>query len=414
MDRYRKHKKRGKNQRDFMLLGLKAADRPLSLHDFRHQLQRMGYHFGMPEFLVKHDQTNLRDEDLLSNLDVLHSEGFVRRLEDDRFELTSTGMEKATSMDAEMSSAVERLSRLVNDSTLASMLSVCVNAVLAALKLTAGFTFSSVALIADGFDSTVDVLSATVVFLGIRYKRELASTVFIIVMMFATAAFIGYESIIRLLHNETVDPSVLTFVAAVVSGLICYIMSVYQHTVGKRAGSLPLISQSVDSHNHVIQAAAVLIGLCCARFNIFIVDALVGLIVAGLILKSGVELAIETYNTAQSGALDATKFETRYERAWNSRQRRYFETWLLMLLNEPHTKEDILSHYHEIFSTDDLPVVRHFSPARTFNLPENLDAILLSLQTSERIERVGDKYVTTSIGREELARDTKRWRFVAG
>ena len=72
----------------------------------------------------------------------------------------------------------------------------------------------------------------------------------------------------------------------------------------------------------------------------------------------------------------------------------------------------MLSHYHEVFSTDDLPVVKHFSPVRTFNLPENLDDVLQSLLTNERIERRGNEYIITPTGQRELDRGRKRWRFV--
>ena len=413
----RKHSRRARregrdNHRDFMLLALHAADRPLTLHDFRHQLQRMGHHFGMSAFLIKHDQEILHDSDLEADLAYQEKAGNVVRHDDGSYELTEAGAAEAARMDAEMSRLASTLGRVVSDGMLASAISVGVNAVLAALKLSVGFLLNSVALIADGFDSSVDVASAIAVYLGIRTRRELASTVFIIVVMAGTACFIAYESITKLIAGETVDASWIAFATAAMSGVVCYVMSVYQHLVGKRLGSLSLLSQSVDSRNHVIQAGAVIVGLVFAVFGIHIVDAIVGLVVALLIARSAIELTVETRRAAQGEGVDSGHFQREYERLWNTRHRKYFESWLLVLLEEPHTKVELLSHYEDVFSTEDLPVVRHFSPVRTYNLPEHLDDLLTGMQETGKLALSGNHYVITDVGKQTLDAGLKRWRFI--
>ncbi len=395
-----------------MLLALTAAGRPLTLHDFRHQLQRMGHHFGISAFLLKHDRDVLPDSELRADLTYLEGAGHVVRRSDGAWELTPSGREIGARMDDEMGRLASTLSRVVNDAVLASGISVAVNAVLAGLKLTVGFLLNSVALIADGFDSTVDVASAIAVYIGIRTRREFASTVFIVVVMVATALFIGFESVSKLLAGEVVRTSWLAFVAAAISGVVCYLMSVYQHLVGKRVGSLSLLSQSVDSRNHVIQAGAVLVGLVFALLGIHFVDAVVGLVVALLIMRSAIELTAEMRRTAGGESLDASHFQREYERIWNARNRRYFESWLLLLLDEPHSREDIMTHYHEVFDATDLPVVRHFSPARTFDLPEHLDSVLEGMLNSGKIELRGRNYHITGAGREAVNAAARRWRFV--
>ena len=411
--RWRRGRKEGSdNHRDFMLLALHAADRPLTLHDFRHQLQRMGHHFGMSAFLIKHDQEILLDSDLEADLAFHEKAGNVVRHSDGSYELTVAGAESAARMDSEMSRLAATVGRVVSDGMLASSISVGVNAVLAALKLAVGFLLNSVALIADGFDSSVDVASAIAVYLGIRTRRELASTIFIIAVMAGTAGFIAYESITKLMAGEAVDASWIAFATAAVSGLVCYLMSVYQHFVGKRLGSLSLLSQSVDSRNHVIQAGAVIVGLVFAVFGIHVVDSIVGLAVAVLILRSAIELTIETRRAAQGEDMDTSRFSREYERLWDTRQRKYFESWLLVLLGEPHTKDELLSHYEDVFAAEDLPVVRHFSPARTFNLPEHLDELLTRMEDAGKIALSGRSYVITDVGRETLEAGLRRWRFV--
>lgn len=147
----------------------------------------------------------------------------------------------------------------------------------------------------------MDVVSAVTVFLGIKHKRELVSSAFIIAMMFGTAGYIGYESVTRLISPEPLEVSPLAIIAAVVSGGVCYVMSIYQHYVGKRSGSISLVTQSVDSRNHTFQAISVLIGVGFAVFGVYIVYAIVALLVAGLIVQSAIELLGETLRLSRGG-----------------------------------------------------------------------------------------------------------------
>lgn len=201
----------------------------------------------------------------------------------------------------------------LSSSETASKFSVLVNLILSALKLGVGLLVNSMGLIADGLDNLTDVFSSIVAFFGIKYKREIYSTAFIILVMFIVGVSIGYQAISRLLHPQPVDAGLWAILAAVVSGIICYLMSMYQHFVGKRSGSLSLLSQSTDSKNHVFVAAAVLIGIIFARFGILIVDSLVGIVVAFLILKSAIELTTETFKVARGAELDFSKFKRGYE-----------------------------------------------------------------------------------------------------
>ncbi|MBN1152804.1 MAG: cation diffusion facilitator family transporter [Dehalococcoidia bacterium] len=412
-ERWRENGDQHEGHSRFMLLALLAAGRPLTVHEFRHQFLRMGYHFSLPLAVMQRDQEYLRDDDILESLGGLRAEGLLTRGDDATYDLTDAGRRIAEDMETRMGRAAAMLGRFVSDSRLASMVSIVLNAVLAALKLAAGFLFGSVALLADGFDSSMDVVSAIVVFLGIRHRKELAASGFIVVAMGATAVFIGYESIGKLLSGEPVDASIIAFATAVVSGVVCYLMSVYQHFVGKRSASLSLLSQSIDSRNHVIQAGAVLVGLVFAVFHVYAVDAIVGMVVAVLILRSAVELATEVVKATRGSELDGARFRREYERVWSGWHRRHFEAWLLVLLKEPHSKEEILFHYQDMYSPEGLPVVQHFSPARTFDLPSHLDEMLVALHERGLVGVDGALYSTTREGSVVLRKSARKWRFVS-
>lgn len=141
-----------------------------------------------------------------AHLDYLLALGFVTNEENGAFRLTETGAAEARKMDQGITQFAARVNAFISSRETASKVSMLVNAMIATLKLGVGFIFNSMALVADGFDSMVDVVSAIVVFAGIKYKREFYSTSFIIVMMFGTAGFIGYEAISRLISPSRLTP----------------------------------------------------------------------------------------------------------------------------------------------------------------------------------------------------------------
>ena len=115
--------------------------------------------------------------------------------------------------------------------------------------------------------------------------------------MLGTGGFTLYEAVHRFFVPFEPEVDGFTFLAAILSALVCGALYLYQRFVGLRSGSLALITQSVDSRNHVIVAVSVTAGLVASLFQFPLLDTLVGLAVAILILKSGVELAIETLRT---------------------------------------------------------------------------------------------------------------------
>ncbi|GAI90764.1 unnamed protein product, partial [marine sediment metagenome] len=68
----------------------------------------------------------------------------------------------------------------------ASLVSILIHVVLSVLKLGVGFLSRSAGLTADGIDNTVDTLSSLLVWLGIKYDKEKAVSIFILITMFVS------------------------------------------------------------------------------------------------------------------------------------------------------------------------------------------------------------------------------------
>ena len=396
----------------FLVLNLLTG--PLTRDEILERFVRIGAHFGirLPKEGTPMHSAFLQAVDY--DLKRLSELGLVAVDEHGAYHLTERGIEEASRTNQGIEKIASKVRTLISSAETASKISVVVNVLLSALKLGVGLMFNSVALLADGFDNLIDVVSAIAVFLGIKYKRDLYSTAFIIVMMFGTAAWIGYESITRIIRPEVVDTGALIMAAAIFSGVVCYLMSVYQHMLGKRTGSLSLISQSIDSRNHVIYAVAVLVGIIFARFGIFIVDSLVGLAVALVILKSAYDLTTEVFKMAKGEELDFSAFGREYEKAFNRRRKSYFRAWTLFSLREVYSKEEIVSRFNSSFATEDLPVVSHFgfSLWQGFDLENQLDTLLEELSDEDLMTVEDGAYRLTAKGRRALNKKLWYRRFV--
>jgi len=387
----------------FLLWALR--DSPLTREEISHSYIRFGAIFGIttPTAGTKKYQKWQREID--QGLDHLSGKQLISVNEDNKFCLTEKGMEEVEEVDRDLYKVTRPINTLLSSSQLTAKVSVAVNAMLSIMKLVVGFMFNSMALIADGFDNTVDVISAVAVFLGIKYRRELYSTIFIIALMFGTAGWIVYEAIARIVDPEVIEVGMLPIAAAIASGLICYLMSLYQYTVGRRTGSLSLISQSIDSRNHTFVAAAVLIGVIFAWFEIFIVDSIVGLGVACIILKSAVELSIETARIASGEEFDSSRFTIAEEKAFQKHRRDYFKWWLFFSLKEVTDRDDLLAWCDSYFSTKGLPLIdNHFTFVQAFDYKTHIDSILSELADEDLVTVDNTNYTITRKGLSTLNR----------
>jgi Co/Zn/Cd efflux system component len=180
---------------------------------------------------------------------------------------------------------------------------------LAAIKLPAGILSGSVALINDAADTLLDALSSLVVYAGIRLDWERGANIVLVLLMLATGGFTLYEAVRRFFVPFAITIDWFAFLAAILSAPVCMVLWAYQRYVGLNSGVMALITQSVDSRNHVIISGGVIAGLVAAYLEFPMVDTVVGLAIALLILKSALELAVETIRAFGEEELDLSRFE---------------------------------------------------------------------------------------------------------
>jgi Co/Zn/Cd efflux system component len=263
-------------------------------------------------------------------LKALEERGWVVR-EGERYALTPVGREEAEKPLADMRRTHALLRKLAQPQTV-SQIGLVVHWGLAALKLPAALLSGSIGLLNDATDTLLDGLSSALVYLGLRFDKERAVNLVLVLLMLGTGGFTFYEAVRRFFVPFEPEVDWFTFLAAVLSALVCWALYLYQRFVGVRSGSVALITQSVDSRNHVIVAASVTAGLIASQLQFPLLDTLVGLTVAILILRSAVELAVETIRSLGDEDVDLSRYEMGLA-SWYERFRRaQLRDWMPYLI----------------------------------------------------------------------------------
>jgi hypothetical protein len=196
------------------------------------------------------------------------------------------------------------------------------------------------------------------------------------------------------------------FLAAILSAFICLALWAYQRYVGLRSGILALITQSVDSRNHVIVAASVTTGLVAALFRFPLLDTLVGLGVALLILKSAVELAIETVRSLGEEEIDLSRYEFGIAAPFHRFLQSQLRDWMLYLVDKQGiaTRVELVARASQALDFNQIPAVRVMEltqgPSQASELVERSLAELF--ERGWLIEE--DRLCVTNAGRKQLSK----------
>jgi cation diffusion facilitator family transporter len=173
----------------------------------------------------------------------------------------------------------------------------------------------SVGLLGDAIHNLSDVSTSAVVFLGFRLSRrpptekypygmeraEDLAGVGIAVVIWASAAFAGYESIRKLIgHGHT--SHLAAGIAGAALGIIGnQVVARYKLTVGKRINSATLIADARHSWLDALSSAGALVGLVAVASGLPWGDPLAGLLVTAFICHVGYEVTKDVVHRLADG-----------------------------------------------------------------------------------------------------------------
>jgi cation diffusion facilitator family transporter len=158
-----------------------------------------------------------------------------------------------------------------------ALVGMCVNGVLAAVKIAAGILGQSQALIADGIESTADLFSSLVVWSGLRIasrsaddqypfgygKAEALAAAVVGLLLFVAALAIAFESIRQILTpHRTPRPFTLLVLIGVV--LVKELWFRRVRRLGEAVGSTVVSADAWHHRSDAITSAAAFVGISVA------------------------------------------------------------------------------------------------------------------------------------------------------
>lgn len=177
----------------------------------------------------------------------------------------------------------------------ASLVGMAVNASIAAVKIGVGFVSGSLALIADGFDSSTDVLTSAISFFAARLmnrppdaehpyghgKAEPIAGKLIAFVIFSVGFQIALTSVSQIRAGSQTPLSLAAAAAAALSIVCKLFLWIYKYVLAKKTNSLLLMADAKNMRGDVVLSSTVLIALLAGHFfHLPILDSVVALAVS--------------------------------------------------------------------------------------------------------------------------------------
>ncbi|MDO4940969.1 MAG: cation diffusion facilitator family transporter [Erysipelotrichaceae bacterium] len=286
-----------------------------------------------------------------------------------------------------------------------SIFSIVCNIIAVVTKLVISFITNSVSIRADAFNNLSDIGSNLATLFGFALSNKHSDSshpygfgrmeyisgmvvAFLILLM-------GFESLIesiqKIIHPEEFVFSYAAIVVLLISIGIKLLMYVMNGKAGKAINSDALLAASKDSISDVLVTSSSLLCVLLLKFFNINIDSYVGIIVALLVIKSGLEVFFDVLNTILGSAPDKELVK--------------------------QIEQEIMSH-DEIMGIHDL-IIHDYGPSHRFmTLHCEVDAYVPVIETHDKIDNIEmdilNKYgILTTIHmdpidtKDELAKELK-------
>lgn len=184
--------------------------------------------------------------------------------------------------------------------SLEGWVSIVGNIVLFAIKIIAGLSINSVALIADAVHTLADSATSIVVIIGFKMAKktpdkehpfghgrmEPVATLIVSVLLFVAGVELLEKSVHSIIHPQTVTAS--TGIILIITGtiLIKELMARFSYELGEMIDSKTLKADALHHRSDVIATGLVVVALIASRFGYNNIDGVMGAFVSLIIFYS--------------------------------------------------------------------------------------------------------------------------------
>lgn len=206
-----------------------------------------------------------------------------------------------------------------NEKKFAAGLSIFSNATIILLKLIAGVISGSISIISEAIHSLSDFLASVLTFFAVMKSSEPAdkehpfghgryedmSGFFEGGLIIFAAIFIMYEAGKKLILGYTMETeSYLGIIVMGIAVIANFLVSSYLFHVAKKTNSISLYADGEHLRTDIWSSLGVLIGLILIKITgLLILDPIIAIIVALIILKTGISISKTTLNNLLDASL---------------------------------------------------------------------------------------------------------------
>ena len=191
-----------------------------------------------------------------------------------------------------------------------SVIGILTNVLLAAFKAVVGLASHSIAVVLDAVNNLSDALSSIITIVGTKLSGKLpdkkhplgygrieylsAMIVAGIVLYAGITSLV--ESVKKIFHPETPEYSTISLVIIAVAVVVKVILGKYVKAQGEKVNSGSLVASGSDALFDAVLSLSVLISAIVFLTCGVSLEAYVGAVISGFIIKAGIEMMRETVN----------------------------------------------------------------------------------------------------------------------
>lgn len=199
----------------------------------------------------------------------------------------------------------------------ASTLGIIGNMFLLIIKGIIGIITKSQAMIADTLNSAGDIFSSLMTYIGNKIasqpidddhnlghgKAEYIYSMLISIIMILVSLLIVKEGIITIIYNKTYNYSTWLIIISIITIITKLSLYIYTSKIWKKYKNLLVKANAKDHINDCLLTSCTLMSCIFAKYNIFILDGIVGIIIGSWILVTSLKIFKESYDVLMDKAI---------------------------------------------------------------------------------------------------------------
>ncbi len=189
-----------------------------------------------------------------------------------------------------------------------SIIGIVANLFLAAFKAAVGLISNSIAVTLDAVNNLSDALSSVITIIGTKLanrqpdkkhplghgRTEYLSAMIVAAIVLYAGITSLVESVKKIIHPEIPDYTVVSLIIIASAVVVKLLLGRYVKAQGQKANSGALIASGEDARFDAILSASVLASAVIFLLTGLSLEAWVGVVISGFIIKSGIEMMMET------------------------------------------------------------------------------------------------------------------------